>query len=197
MMLTVCHYWITGLWIVLVGYWVIAATYVKREARPRQRRTTGAFHLALAILLATFLAVRSPQIRAVEFAIYWSEPMAVAGAVVTTLGVVIAFSARAAIGRNWGAPGTRKTTTDLVTAGPYRFVRHPDLFWNPDDGGHRNRPDAGLVVGGGHHRCVVRPKRARRGETYDGAVSRSLSRLSRADQDARALPGLAAITLVH
>jgi protein-S-isoprenylcysteine O-methyltransferase Ste14 len=123
--LTLCHYWITGLWVVMVGYWAIAALFAKREGKRQRRRSIGAFHLALAIIFATILAVRSPQIRAIEFAIYWNESMAIAGAILTTLGAAMAFSARAAIGRNWGAPGVRKTSTELVTAGPYRFIRHP------------------------------------------------------------------------
>ena len=33
--------------------------------------------------------------------------------------------ARLAIGRNWGTPMMRKDEPELVTGGPYRFVRHP------------------------------------------------------------------------
>jgi protein-S-isoprenylcysteine O-methyltransferase Ste14 len=33
--------------------------------------------------------------------------------------------ARIYLGRNWGMPMTEKDEPELVTAGPYRFVRHP------------------------------------------------------------------------
>jgi protein-S-isoprenylcysteine O-methyltransferase Ste14 len=33
--------------------------------------------------------------------------------------------ARIHLGRNWGMPMTERTEPELVTSGPYRFVRHP------------------------------------------------------------------------
>jgi protein-S-isoprenylcysteine O-methyltransferase Ste14 len=40
-------------------------------------------------------------------------------------GLAFAIWARLHIGRNWGAPMTRKDEPELVTSGPYRLVRHP------------------------------------------------------------------------
>jgi len=47
------------------------------------------------------------------------------GFVLLALGLSFAIWARVRIGRNWGAPMTRKDDPELVTGGPYRFVRHP------------------------------------------------------------------------
>jgi len=41
------------------------------------------------------------------------------------IGLGCAVWARLHIGRNWGTPMTRKFDPDLVTSGPYRFIRHP------------------------------------------------------------------------
>ena len=40
-------------------------------------------------------------------------------------GVAFAIWARVTRGRNWGMPMTLHDDPELVTAGPYRFVRHP------------------------------------------------------------------------
>jgi protein-S-isoprenylcysteine O-methyltransferase Ste14 len=47
------------------------------------------------------------------------------GAAVFACGIAIAIWARVHLGRNWGMPMTEKAEPELVTSGPYRFVRHP------------------------------------------------------------------------
>jgi len=45
--------------------------------------------------------------------------------VICGLGIGLAVVARAYLGRNWGMPMSRKENPELVTSGPYAFVRHP------------------------------------------------------------------------
>jgi protein-S-isoprenylcysteine O-methyltransferase Ste14 len=45
--------------------------------------------------------------------------------VVLVSGLSLAVWARIYLGRNWGMPMTLKRDPELVTSGPYRFVRHP------------------------------------------------------------------------
>ena len=40
-------------------------------------------------------------------------------------GIALAIWARVYLGRNWGMPTSQKADPELVTSGPYRFVRHP------------------------------------------------------------------------
>jgi protein-S-isoprenylcysteine O-methyltransferase Ste14 len=47
------------------------------------------------------------------------------GVVLFLAGLGLAVWARVHLGRNWGMPMTRKDEPELVTSGPYRFVRHP------------------------------------------------------------------------
>ncbi len=72
--------------------------------------------LAVILLLRVFrggsLAVHSPVLAAI-------------GAVVFASGLALAIWARVQLGRNWGMPMTEKADPELVTSGPYRFVRHP------------------------------------------------------------------------
>ena len=54
-----------------------------------------------------------------------SVVLGVIGAVVFASGIALAIWARVNLGRNWGMPTTQKVDPELVTSGPYRFVRHP------------------------------------------------------------------------
>jgi protein-S-isoprenylcysteine O-methyltransferase Ste14 len=49
----------------------------------------------------------------------------VIGAAVFGCGIALAIWARVHLGRNWGMPMSQKAEPELVTSGPYRFVRHP------------------------------------------------------------------------
>jgi protein-S-isoprenylcysteine O-methyltransferase Ste14 len=51
--------------------------------------------------------------------------LGVIGVVVFAAGIALAIWARVQLGRNWGMPTTQKADPELVTSGPYRFVRHP------------------------------------------------------------------------
>jgi protein-S-isoprenylcysteine O-methyltransferase Ste14 len=54
-----------------------------------------------------------------------SVALHVVGMVVLVCGMGLAVWARIYLGRNWGMPMTQKTEPELVSSGPYRFVRHP------------------------------------------------------------------------
>jgi protein-S-isoprenylcysteine O-methyltransferase Ste14 len=124
--LTVCHWWIVALWIVFVIYWAVAALVMKRLDRSAIRSGMAMrFGIFATVAVAIALVRRSPELRALQLAQFQSVPMAVSGAGIATLGVILAFSARAAIGGNWAPPATRRADTELVTSGPYAFVRHP------------------------------------------------------------------------
>jgi protein-S-isoprenylcysteine O-methyltransferase Ste14 len=47
------------------------------------------------------------------------------GVVLCVLGFGFAFWARGSIGRNWGMPMSLREGHELVTTGPYAYVRHP------------------------------------------------------------------------
>jgi protein-S-isoprenylcysteine O-methyltransferase Ste14 len=104
-------------WIVFWVYWLASAFGVK-EGRASWRRIplNGLIALAVILLLRVIrggsLAVHSPVLGAI-------------GAVVFASGIALAVWARVHLGRNWGMPMTQKAEPELVTSGPYRFVRHP------------------------------------------------------------------------
>jgi protein-S-isoprenylcysteine O-methyltransferase Ste14 len=49
----------------------------------------------------------------------------IAGLIVCMAGFALAVWARRHLGRNWGMPMSLKEGHELVTTGPYRYVRHP------------------------------------------------------------------------
>ncbi|HVY65295.1 MAG TPA: isoprenylcysteine carboxylmethyltransferase family protein [Gammaproteobacteria bacterium] len=51
--------------------------------------------------------------------------VAAVGCVVCVLGLAFAVWARVTLGRHWGMPMTLHERPELVTSGPYRYVRHP------------------------------------------------------------------------
>jgi protein-S-isoprenylcysteine O-methyltransferase Ste14 len=104
-------------WIVFWAYW-LASAFGAKEGRGSRRRLplNGLSALAVIVLLRVFrggsLAVHSPVLEAI-------------GAVVFASGLALAVWARLHLGRNWGMPMSEKTEPELITSGPYRFVRHP------------------------------------------------------------------------
>ncbi len=104
-------------WIIFWVYWLASAFGVK-EGRGSRRRIpmNGLTALSVVLLVRAFrdgsLAVHSPVLGAI-------------GAVVFAGGIALAICSRVQLGRNWGMPMTQKAEPELVTSGPYRFVRHP------------------------------------------------------------------------
>src|SRR5580700_1024532 len=104
-------------WIVFWVYWLASAFGVK-EGRASARRIplNGLSALAVILLLRVFrggsLTVHNPVLGAI-------------GAVVFAAGIALAIWARVHLGRNWGMPMTEKAEPELITSGPYGFVRHP------------------------------------------------------------------------
>ena len=109
-------------WVMFLAYWWISAVGVKRDIRRRSlRRGIGARILAIAVMIAL---TRLP--------LFQQQPSAevnpingIAGLIVCFAGFGLAVWARLYLGRNWGMPMSLKEGHELVTTGPYRYVRHP------------------------------------------------------------------------
>lgn len=118
---------ISALWIVFIAYWAVAAIGAKRSIGVRAwRRGIG---LRLAVIVVIALVLRHPAVRSalrnVQTDISGNAFMGMIGLVLCALGIALAIWARAHLGRNWGMPMSRKKHPELVTSGPYAFVRHP------------------------------------------------------------------------
>jgi protein-S-isoprenylcysteine O-methyltransferase Ste14 len=116
---------IASLWLGWVAYWAIAATAVKASARrePTASRLLHVVPLAIAMLLLWAPALPIPALR-LRF-LPQASWLAWAGVALVAAGLLFTVWARVHLGRNWSGIVTIKQGHELVTRGPYAFVRHP------------------------------------------------------------------------
>ncbi len=104
-------------WIIFWVYWLLSAIVAKQGIGGRRRfRLTGLSVVSVILLVHVFPS---------GGAAVHSVVLAAIGAGVFASGIALAVWARVYLGRNWGMPMTQKAEPELVTSGPYRFVRHP------------------------------------------------------------------------
>jgi protein-S-isoprenylcysteine O-methyltransferase Ste14 len=118
---------IAWLWLLFVVYWAVAPVGAKRNASGLLwRRGIG---LRLVAMLLIVAVLRSPSLR--EFlaetqrAASHSAILGWIGVALCLLGFGLGVYARWHLGRNWGMPMSHKDQPELVTSGPYAFIRHP------------------------------------------------------------------------
>lgn len=104
-------------WLVFWAYWLLSAFGAKRGTGGTRRIPLNGF-----TAIAVFILVR--VLRSGSLVVH-SPALGVVGAVVFVSGLGLAVWARIHIGRNWGMPMTQKAEPELVTSGPYGYVRHP------------------------------------------------------------------------
>ena len=113
---------IFSLWIAFWIYWFIEAGRAKR-ARTRALTSAGVGVRAL-VFLVIVLLLRSATFRG-QLDASVSPAVQAAGFTLFVLGIGFAVWARVYLGSNWGMPMSEKVDPELVTTGPYRYVRHP------------------------------------------------------------------------
>ena len=125
--MTIYRWTIAALWLTLAIYWAIAGTKAKRSIGTtgwwsRESGRLGVIGIVVALWGIPPLrhALRSTQAHLAGSAI-----LGFTGASLCAMGIGFAIIARAYLGRNWGMPMTRKECPELVTTGPYAWVRHP------------------------------------------------------------------------
>lgn len=106
-------------WAAFWLYWLLAAFSMKKGRVPWSRE----LRIRVAILVVVVLLVRLGAFRG--HGLNTDPWRAGLGLVLFALGLGFAIWARVHIGRNWGSPMTQKEEPELVTSGPYHYVRHP------------------------------------------------------------------------
>lgn len=117
---------LTGIcWIIFIAVWLVSAFTAKRTVK----RSWSFFWWRLAIVAIIILLIRAgvfDNFNRSDFFYISSNPLVGAfGLVCCALGVALAIWARFYLGRNWGMPMSLKESPELVTTGPYAYVRHP------------------------------------------------------------------------
>jgi protein-S-isoprenylcysteine O-methyltransferase Ste14 len=127
--MTIYGWLIFALWVALIAYWAISAARIKRSVGSRWiwwREIAVRLGFFAFVLLALRVAVETDALPAAPlYAFNTSIIMGLIGFVLCALGVGIAILARAHLDRNWPMSPSRTENSELVTTGPYSFVRHP------------------------------------------------------------------------
>jgi len=126
---------ILGCWAAFLLVWALAALGVKRDIRGGYAsvwKSYWAMRMAVAVLLLSFairfghLAGSARSTVSNRMLLFRPTPaLGWTGAVLTVIGIGFAVWARVALGRNWSPRPAVKEHHELVTSGPYEYVRHP------------------------------------------------------------------------
>jgi len=122
-------------WAAFLLVWGVSAFFVKRDVRgggyaaALQRFWIVRLAIAAIIIFAAVrLGRRAGSPAAVLFShLVFTPPLALdwIGAALTAIGIGFAIWARVNLGRNWSSRPAMKEHHELVTTGPYAYVRHP------------------------------------------------------------------------
>jgi protein-S-isoprenylcysteine O-methyltransferase Ste14 len=125
--MTVFRWLIAALWLGLIAYWAVSAASAKRSLGSREIWKGAGLRLIVVSLALIVLAVPPVHQAFRELQAYQARSIVLgaAGVVVCAAGIGLAALSRFYLGRNWGLPASRKEDPELVTEGPYQYVRHP------------------------------------------------------------------------
>ena len=116
-----------ALWLIWIVIWFVFARNVKSTVR-RQAALPRLLNMALLFCAAALLWAQSVPVPALmERFLPESQwrMWAAFGAALTFLGLLFTVWARIYLGRNWSGVVTIKADHELITGGPYGWVRHP------------------------------------------------------------------------
>jgi protein-S-isoprenylcysteine O-methyltransferase Ste14 len=114
---------VVALWVAFYSFWLISAIGVKKAARATPWGKAAGIRILMVIIVV--LIVREPRTRHLLLFRSSSLPLQLFGLILCVAGLAFAVWARLHLGRNWGIPMSLKEGHELITSGPYRFVRHP------------------------------------------------------------------------
>ncbi|MDE2188322.1 MAG: isoprenylcysteine carboxylmethyltransferase family protein [Patescibacteria group bacterium] len=113
---------IDAIWIIFILVWVISMFSAKRTMR--QSGVNWLTYRIITIIIIVII-IHYVGVKVLIFGYVPNLSLQWLGAVLVTIGAAVAISARFYLGRNWGMPMTVKENAELVTTGPYAYVRHP------------------------------------------------------------------------
>jgi protein-S-isoprenylcysteine O-methyltransferase Ste14 len=113
-------------WLAFWIYWLLSAFGSKKTKVYANRSGLG---VRLILFISTVLLIRVGISRRALFSgihgLINNDAVMIIGFILFILGLALAIWARLYLGRNWGMPMTLKQDPELVTTGPYHFIRHP------------------------------------------------------------------------
>lgn len=110
-------------WVAFLAAWAVLAMFFGVSGR--RNSSVGARGIRLLLLVVIFIAIQYGVRMPLRPLAGVGGNLATAGAIICVAGVAFAIWARVTLGKNWGMPMTLHENPELVTSGPYRYVRHP------------------------------------------------------------------------
>ncbi len=107
-------------WGILVVYLTVTAFSANRDTKTHLGQSFG----LLFAIIAAFLLPHLSIFRSVNFAPV-NLILNIIGAILCIVGSIFLVWARQTLGKNWSQTVSAKQGHELVTSGPYRYVRHP------------------------------------------------------------------------
>ena len=118
-------FFLSALWILFGIVWIGSAMIAKKSVRNAALSTGIVFRALFVILVLVFFQTSAFQDASLRFNHDPNIVVSIVGICLCALGIGLAIWARIYLGKNWGMPMTLKEHPELVTSGPYTFVRHP------------------------------------------------------------------------
>jgi protein-S-isoprenylcysteine O-methyltransferase Ste14 len=122
---------LVGVWVGLVSFVRGAVQYRRTGSSPvrlRDRPGSPQWWARLVSTVGVMLAIAAPlaEIAGLQPLPLLDQPLLRwSGVVLVFLGMAITLGSQAAMGRSWRADVDPDATTELVTSGPFRYVRNP------------------------------------------------------------------------
>jgi protein-S-isoprenylcysteine O-methyltransferase Ste14 len=113
-------------WIIFLIYWLVSAFFAKKSVTKYNWKFVILSRVAIIFIIIIFL--RFNKLVTVSFFgfLFGSQfSFPILAPVLTVIGLFGAVWARTVLGRNWSGYATYKENQELITTGPYKFVRHP------------------------------------------------------------------------
>jgi len=116
---------ISACWITFAVIWLLAALWTKRSVY--QESKTQRLRYTIPIVLAGLLVAKGRRLPDLlsHRVIPRLDVLGWTGIVLCVAGLAFCIWARFTLGRNWSGVVTLKGGHELITRGPYAFVRHP------------------------------------------------------------------------
>jgi protein-S-isoprenylcysteine O-methyltransferase Ste14 len=116
----------TVVWLIYAA-WIVLVVYLTVSAKGSKADAQGHLAQRLALTLALIAAFVLPHLQAFAFVnIAPVNPvLSGIGLVLTAAGMALLVWGRQTLGNNWSQVVSAKIGHELVTFGPYRYVRHP------------------------------------------------------------------------
>jgi protein-S-isoprenylcysteine O-methyltransferase Ste14 len=121
---TLAGWLISAVWAVLVGYWCISGFAAVGSRWVWWREITLRLGFFASVVLILQVEAATQVLQTVGLYLLNTSPLlGIAGFVLSVMGVGLAIGARVSLGAGWIASDAQEC--ELITTGPYAFVRHP------------------------------------------------------------------------